>query len=76
MENKYSLEEFAELISSIELAKDSLMPDQIPIFIENIRNISEFLLFGEKFNQSAYFETFKETGLLDTLSTVSRHFDI
>ena len=52
------------------------MEDQVPALIENIREIAEFILYGEKFSKAEYFEAVKEQRLLDKLIVISQSYDI
>ena len=74
MEDKYRHSSFVEIIENIEAHSQNPVPeDQTSEIVENLREISEFILFGEKFKKPEYFETVKQSKLFDTMVEVSRH---
>ena len=74
MEDKYRHSFFVEIIENIEAHSQNPAPEnQSSDVEENLREISEFILFGEKFKKPEYFETVKQSKLLDTMVEISRH---
>ena len=59
IDQKYSLERYRELL---EYFRDVqvMTPDTPAYLVEKIRNLAEFLVYGQKFDTSIYFEEFIE----------------
>jgi len=76
MEEKYKHEFLLEIIQKISAFADDQAADQVPALIENIREISEFILYGEKFSKPEYFDAVKEQQLLEKLIVISQDCDI
>ena len=60
---RYSPESFNQLLEAI-LENDSLEEDD---FIEKLRNLPEYVVFGEKYNKSEYFDLIKENKIFDEI---------
>jgi len=56
---KYSLDKFRSLLDYFRNVQ-VLTPDSPPYVVEKVRNLAEFLVYGQEYGRSAYFEEFIE----------------
>ena len=59
IDKKYSIDKYRVVL---EYFRDVqvLTPDSPAYIVEKVRNLAEFLVYGQKFNNSIYFEEFIE----------------
>jgi protein CLEC16A len=70
LDSTYSTEKFKHLLYEIEDIEDEKpTPINIERAVENIRHLSEFLIYGHS-KQNTYFEMFAERNLLEVFSRV------
>lgn len=67
---QYSTSNFRDLLASIEnIENEPSTPVNIQNAIENIRHLSEFLIYGNN-KDNSYFEIFVERNILETFSVI------
>ena len=59
MDAKYSVARFRRLLDYFRELQ-IMTPDTPPLLVERIRNLAEYLVYGQKINDSVYFEDFIE----------------
>jgi len=60
---KYSIERYRNLLDYFRDVQ-VLTPDTPTFLVEKVRNLAEFLVYGQKFNLQIYFEEFIEENVL------------
>jgi hypothetical protein len=70
IDSTYSTEKFKHLLYEIEdVEEEKMTPINVDKAVENIRHIAEFLIYGNK-NQNSYFELFIERNLMGAFSNI------
>ena len=59
MDAKYSLDKYRALLEYFREIQ-VLTPEGTKQVVEKVRNLAEFLVYGQKYNKSIYFEEFIE----------------
>ena len=62
MHEKYSIEKYRAILDYFRDVQ-VLTPDSPQYIVEKVRNLAEFLVYGQKFDQSIYFEEFIEENI-------------
>ena len=64
---KYNIDTFWLIIDQIGIFKAENIVDNKDQLIELIRQISEFIIYGQKYQREDYFESFMEKGTMNKL---------
>ena len=70
IDSTYSTDNFKSLLYAIEEIQDiAITPKNIERAVENIRHLSEFLIYGWN-KQNTYFEIFAERNILEVFENI------